>query len=121
MLGFLIIATGNYYKYLPNLIKSIEKYYPSNIQKKYYIFSNHNLNLEFIKNYEVFYFEHKPFPNSTLFRFHEFDKVQKKLLNETDMLCYIDSDSLIVRNPVTDLFDDELYGFEHGVHWCRLC
>ena len=116
MLGFLIIATGNYYKYLPNLIKSIEKFYPKNINKKYYIFSNHDIRLDFIKNYEIIFFEHKPFPSSTLFRYHQFEKIKNKLLEETESLCYIDADSLIVRSPPQEIFLKELYGFEHGVN-----
>lgn len=116
MIGFLIIATGNYYKYLPNLIRSIERFYPKDVSKKYYIFTNHKLKLNFIDNYEIIYFEHKPFPSSTLFRFHEFNKIRDKLVLETERLCYIDSDSLIVRNPPMDFLDKEIYGFEHGVN-----
>lgn len=116
MLGFLIIATGNYYKYLSDLIKSIEKFYPKNISKKYYIFSNHDIKLEFIENYEIIFFEHKPFPSSTLFRFHQFEKIKNKLIEETESLCYIDADSLIVRSPPQEIFTEDLYGFEHGVN-----
>jgi len=116
MIGFLIIATGNYYKFLPNLIKSIERFYPKNIDKKYYIFSNHKLQLDFVDNYEIIYFKHESFPSSTLFRFHQFSKIKNKLLSETDYVCYVDSDSIFVRPPPTDIFNKEFYGFEHGVN-----
>jgi hypothetical protein len=116
MFGILIIATGNYYKFLPNLIKSIEKYFPKNIDKKYYIFSNHKINFKFIENYEIFYFEHETFPSSTLLRFHVFNQIQDKLLKETDRLIYVDADSLFVRPPINELFDKniDIFGFEHG-------
>lgn len=116
MFGILLIATGNYYKFLPNLIKSVEKYFPQNIEKKYYIFSNHKINLKFIKNYEVFYFQHQTFPSSTLLRFHVFNQIKDKLLKETDRLIYVDADSLFVRNPIDEMFDKniDIFGFEHG-------
>jgi hypothetical protein len=121
MLGFLIIATGNYYKYLPNLIKSIEKFFPSNLEKKYYIFSNHKLDIKFIKNYQTFYFKHQGFPSSTLLRFRVFDQIKDILSKETERLFYIDADSLFVRPPIDELFDKniDIFGFEHGENIVR--
>ena len=114
MIGILIIATGNYHKYLLNLIESIERFYPKKFNKKYYIFSNHKLDINLSVNYECFYFPHKPFPHSTLFRFHAFETIKEKLLRETSVIHYIDADSLFVRQVPDFVFTSGVFGFEHG-------
>ena len=101
-IGFLIVATGKYDIFLKPLIESIEKFVLPNNEKKYYIFSDKNIELDY-PNYEVFNIEHKPFPYPTLYRFHFFDRYFDKI--KSDQIVYIDADTLITDNIGTEIIN----------------
>ena len=96
-IGFLIIATGKYTKFVQPLIDSIEKYFLPRNSKYYNIFSEQDISLIGEINYQILKIDHKPFPYPTLNRFHFFEKYKKEIIG--DQIIYIDADTLI-KNPI---------------------
>ncbi len=97
--ALLIIATGKYMDFLENLLESINTYFLRDCDVEYHIFSD---TVKFIGTYPnrtTFHFiEHKPFPYSTLNRYHFFKKYKEELLNY-DYYFYIDVDT-IIKKPI---------------------
>lgn len=92
--GFLIVATGKYHKFVLPLIESIEKNVLLNNEKKYYVFSDNEIEFGEYKNRcKNLKIEHRPFPYPTMYRFHFFKTHWNEL--ETDQLIYIDADTIV--------------------------
>lgn len=109
--GLLLIATGKYDQFLQNIINSADKFFLSNHNVKYYIFTDKNVQISTNRKYEIINIEHKPFPYATLDRFKHFTNNSNKLEKE-DYLYYCDVDSLFME-PIGDEILGNLVGVQH--------
>jgi histo-blood group ABO system transferase len=100
MIAIPIIATGTYIRFVPELIKGINKFFLPNHQKKIFVFTDFKGD---IKDAEKVYQEQKPWPFPTLYRYHIiYNHLKDKSF---DYVYYIDADFLIV-----DYVGDEILG-----------
>jgi len=92
-IGFLVIATNKYIKFLNPLVDSINKYLLNDHKKTIFCFTNimdHEVSDNVIKIYQ----EHMSWPMPTLKRFEIFNKNSEKY-KDIDILYYLDADMLI--------------------------
>ena len=115
-IGLLLIATGKYDTFIPEFIKSADKFFLNDnaYDVTYYIFTDKNIN---IKSYSsrksvIIPINHKPFPYASMDRFKHFINNENKL-NKEDYLYYCDVDSVFV-NDVSE----EIIGDTVGVRHC---
>ena len=99
-IGFLIVATGKYDRFIEPLINSIEKHFLKNNTKHYNIFSEKDIKLSSV-DYSIHNIEHRPFPYPTLKRFHFFSHLNQNIIG--DQLIYIDADTLITADIGTEV------------------
>lgn len=93
-IGILLICTGRYITFFDQLYTSFCKYFLKEHDKKIYLFTDSDR--DFPSNVEVIPIERQGFPGDTYYRYHYFLKIKEKLIEETDILLYIDIDSRIV-------------------------
>ena len=113
MINLLIICTNRYIKFLPNLLTSAEKHFLKGQDVEYCIFTDKVEEATSIArpyNAKVFQVEHKPWPWSTLHRFHFFQQYQNELTGA--YLFYIDADCMFV-NEVGDEILSDLVAVQH--------
>lgn len=92
MVDLLIIATNKYTDFLPGLLKSVKVHFKD---ARVHIFTDKVSDcLEKFPECQVHYVEHKPFPYTTLMRFHFFKRYRNFLT--ADHICYIDADTLLM-------------------------
>lgn len=113
-IGLLLIATGKYDIFIPQLIESADKLFfnDQNFEVKYFIFTDSNVALNTGRDYEIINIEHKPFPYASMNRFKHFTQNAEKLSN-VDYLYYIDVDCRFV-----DKVSSEILGNLVGVRHC---
>ena len=124
-INLLIIATGNYTQFLPDLLESADKYFLKNHQVTYNVFTDkvqHVANMfpnmlqdvhsSKTPNLKIHLVEHRKWPWATIQRFKFFrNNLDKMLL--TDYYFYIDADC-IFKAPITD----EILGERVAVSHC---
>lgn len=93
--NLLIVATGKYTQFLPDLLASADKYFLPEYNVSYCIFSDQKLSIPTERDVYVFPVEHKPFPYPTLRRFHFF-KQYRHYLPDCNYFFYVDADALFV-------------------------
>ena len=98
--GVLLIATGNYHKFVEPFVLSAEKYFLPSIQKNYHVFGDQHcldrVDCEWDKLPIIpHYVEHLPFPLPTLLRFHRFLGASLEF-SQYSHLCYSDVDNIWV-------------------------
>lgn len=94
-INLLIVATGKYIQFLPQLLESAEKYFLNGHDVKYCVFTNARQERPTHPNCLFFEVEHKPWPHATLKRFHFFLEHKDNLPN-ADYFFYCDVDSRFV-------------------------
>lgn len=100
-IGIIIIGTGRYINFFDKLYSSIMENFLKNHDKKIYLFTDseqlfpHNVHVTKVKR--------QGFPGDTLFRYNHFLRIKEKLILETEVVYYMDIDSLIV-----NIVDDEI-------------
>lgn len=97
--GIIIIATGRYINFFDKLYTSITDKFLNGHAKTVYLFTD--ADRSFPDNVVVIPVERRGFPDDTLFRYNHFLKVNDQVIKETDVIYYMDVDSLIV-NTVGD-------------------
>ena len=97
--GILMIGTGRYINFFDKLYNSLNEHFLINHDKKIYLFTD--ANRKFPENVNVISVTRQGFPGDTMFRYNYFLSINQKLRNETDVLYYMDIDSLAV-NTIGD-------------------
>lgn len=111
--GLLIIATGKYDEFIPNLIESANKYYfnDEKFEVTYFVFTDKQVTLNTERNYKIIPIEHRSFPFASMDRFKHFTK-NAEILSEMDFLHYVDVDTKFVDNVSYETLGD-LVGVRH--------
>lgn len=99
--NLLIVATGKYIDFLPALLKSAEEYFLTGCNVSYHIFTDSG----YLIRPNIHKVEHKPWPHSTLNRFHFFKQYEKEL-RDADYLFYIDVDTLLTAAVTEEILSD---------------
>ena len=118
----LIVATGKYTVFLPKLLESVSKHFLTKHAVQVMIFTDKVyddgdasfdslFDSSYNFNWDTILIDHKPWPHSTLMRFHFFKENYKRLGN-TDYYFYIDADTLIT-DDITDEILDERVAVQH--------
>jgi histo-blood group ABO system transferase len=94
-IGIIIIATGKYIQFFDKLYKSIEEKFLINHSKTFYLFTDSPIKYT-NKNIEICPITRKGFPGDTLFRYHYLLMQKKHMMENVDVLYYMDVDSLVV-------------------------
>jgi histo-blood group ABO system transferase len=96
----LVIATNKYIGYLEGILDSADKFFMKNHNVKFDVFTDrlHDTRLllqnkPYFENVNLLHVEHRPFPYSTLNRFHFFQKHQE-YIKSGDYYFYVDVDCL---------------------------
>ncbi len=93
-IGILLVCTGRYIKFFDQLHYSLRTFFLKDHEKKIYLFTD--ATRDFPENVEVVPIQRKGFPGDTYYRYHYFMSIKEKLLEETDILLYMDIDSKVV-------------------------
>lgn len=119
-LAVIFIGTGKYLNFLPSWYESCEKNLIPNLEKKYFIFTDGEMN-DVPDNINVFEQEHLPWPYITLLRFDTILKAKGQLL-EFDYILFLDADTLIVDEiKEEDILSDKKYiGVHHPCHFMKM-
>lgn len=104
--SILIVATGDYIKYLDKLLESCDKYLLKDCKVTYHIFTNarKKSGRTDIKYHGII---HKPFPYPTLYRYH-FIKSFQQYMNNEDYYFYLDVDTLIKDYITSEILDERV-------------
>lgn len=98
-IGLLLVCTGRYDCFIPQLMEGIEKYFFPNNELTIFIFSDKKGLIkpisERIKVVET-EIEHKPFPYTTLYRYKYFLMREKEIQRMCDYVFYMDVDMKVV-------------------------
>ena len=94
-IGLLIIATNKYTQFLQKLISSADKYFLHGEDVTYFIFTNHNINIETERKVIKIDVEHKPWPYMTLFRYKIFD-TNAACFENMDYLYFQEEEGMII-------------------------
>ncbi len=113
-IGILNIATNNYKLFLNDLHDSIEKYFLTDHEKKYFVWSDDE-SFNFKHDVHHIKIDAQGYPGDTLFRYHYFLMAKKELL-ECDYIFYLDADMRIVDNVKEEVLT-ELLGVQHPGFW----
>ena len=112
MINIITICTGKYTRFFNDLYASAEKHFLPNHEKNYYVFTDgeiHNAS-NVIKIHQ----EQRPWPYSTMMRFHMFNKL---LLNDSDYVYFLNANMLFVddvnEEAIPDSSNDNLMGVAH--------
>ena len=111
-LGVLVIATGNYVKFIEPLFTSILKNCSQIDRISFHVFTDQT-NLDFKDDYKVkfHYWPHSEWPNPTLLRYHAFSKYIKEI-DFYQNLIYLDVD-MSVRSDLLKIQSKELFAVLH--------
>lgn len=110
--NLLIVATGKYIQFLPQLIESADKYFIKGHDVKYCIFTDATQERPAHPNCTFFEVEHKPWPHATLKRFHFFLEHRNEM-PEADYFFYVDVDARF-EQPI----GEEIIGKRTAVQHC---
>ncbi len=112
-IGLLVIATGKYSRFLPDLFMSADRYFMIKHNVTKFVFTD---NPDVVSNTTVVIPHiHEPWPNPTLKRYHAFNK-HFSILKKMDYLFYCDADMLFVDTIGSEILPDtktEMVATEH--------
>lgn len=97
----LLIATGKYDRFLPGLIESVNKYFLKDCFVTIHVFAD-RAQPEGCYIHRV---EHKPFPYTTLYRYHFFYDYEEELQGY-DYYFYLDVDTLIKGEITSEILSE---------------
>ena len=103
--GIFLIATGKYVDFVKPLCDDLDKYFLTNHEKTVYVFTDAD---EVPGGATKIYYEHKPWPHPTLYRYHAFTALNP----QHDYYYYLDVDMRVVA-PVGDEILGDLVGTRH--------
>jgi histo-blood group ABO system transferase len=90
-IGILLIATNRYIEFINPLIESINKFFLTDYEKHFFLFTNKDAP-DGVKKIHI---DHKPWPNMTLYRYNIF-AANESLFQDMDYLYYLDADMIVV-------------------------
>jgi hypothetical protein len=104
--GLLLIATGEYDRFLKPLIDSADRFFFKGEPIDIYIFADKPYNEKHSEriNIQVMEIKHYPFPYATLYRYKHFDQYKDVLTS--DYLFYLDVDMLFVDHVGSEILGD---------------
>ena len=110
--GILIVGTGNYRHYFPNLYYTMKKRFLKNHEKRFFFFTDYVEKMP--SDVTQIQIEKRGFPGDTLFRYHYFCSISDNL-QWADVLYYIDVDSFINEDVGDEILPDHrgLIGVAH--------
>lgn len=100
--GLLVIATNKYISFIDQLVESADKWFLSNCNVTYCVFTNNPKTLNTNRAFNMLHIEHEPWPAPTLKRYDYFNKYAD-YLKTFDYLYYCDVDMKFV-----DVVGDEI-------------
>lgn len=101
--ALLIVATGKYIDFLSDFIRSADKYFMTDLNVDYHLFTD--AFYPSLGKYNAHRVAHNPWPASTLNRFHFFKQDEESLQNY-DYLFYIDVDTLFTAPVTSEILSD---------------
>lgn len=101
-IALLIIATGKYDCFLPRLLKSVNKYFLKDCEVDIHVFSDKGVHYEECTGH---YVKHRPFPHTTLYRYHYFQQYKEDISNY-DYYFYIDVDTEIKSEITSEILSE---------------
>lgn len=104
-IGFLVIATNKYIRFVKPLVDSINKYFLVDYDKTIFCFTD-QMDYELQDNVIKVYQEHMNWPLPTLKRYEIFYRNAKEY-SDIDILYYLDADMLINSTIGTEILPDE--------------
>ena len=114
-IGLLLISTGKYHYFIQPLISSADKFFLSNHEVVYFLFTDSKE--KYVTDREIVYIpiEHSPWPFPTLLRYHHFIKSENFILDmNIDYLFYSDIDMLFVDTVSDDILSDRVVTIHPG-------
>lgn len=99
-IGILYICTGNYTVFWEDFYESFSKYFCTNSEIHYFVFSDKEMDFSEKKNVHFNKIQNQPWPLITLLRFHIFLSIESEL-NLCDYLFFFNSNMKCVQ-PVTE-------------------
>ncbi len=106
-IGLLIIATNKYIQFLDKLINSADKYFLTNYDVTYFVFTNKDIDIKSKRNIVKTEVEHKEWPWMTLGRYKIFTE-NSNILSNMDYLYYCDVDMLFVNNIGDEILSERV-------------
>lgn len=100
--ALLIIATGKYTNFISDFIRSADAFFLKDTKVEFHLFTDSFYPTR--GRYISHLVEHKPWPYSTLNRFHFFKKYESEL--NADYLFYIDVDTLFTAPITTEILSE---------------
>lgn len=117
-IGLLIIATNKYIQFLDKLIISADKYFLTNYDVTYFIFTNKDIDIKSKRNIVKIEVDHKEWPWMTLGRYKIFTE-NSNILSNMDYLYYCDVDMLFVNNVGDEILSDRVATQHPGYYGTR--
>lgn len=116
-INLLIVATNKYIQFLPALLASAEKHFLMCEELTYCIFTDKIAEMRPLQEIygnriNLMRIEHKPWPHSTLMRYHFFDQYWYNI-KDADYYFYIDADTLFTDTITKDDIIGDRVGVEH--------
>ena len=103
-IGIILIATGEYWKFVEPFIKSAERYLVLNYKKEYFVLTDHE---NFDINVQLCVVEHEPWPDIIIHRYRNILQFQE-LFYDFDYVFNFDVD-MIINETIEDIdFLDEI-------------
>jgi hypothetical protein len=99
--ALLLIATGKYDRFLPALLESVNKYFLKDCEVSIHVFAD-RAQPEGCFIHRV---EHRPFPYTTLMRYHFFYDYQEEI-GGNDYYFYLDVDTIIKDHITSEILSD---------------
>lgn len=116
-IGILYICTGNYTVFWEDFYESFSKYFCTNSEIHYFVFSDKEMDFTGKKNVHFNKIQNQPWPLITLLRFQTFLAVEEQL-KECDYLVFFNSNLNCVSNISEEDFlpskDEKLLFYHHG-------
>jgi hypothetical protein len=105
-IALIIIATGKYKNFLPNLLTSADKYFLTNNNVIYYLLLDEEIPINYTtREIKQFIIPNEKFPLPTLFRYKYISAYHKHFTN-IDYIYYVDSDMLFENFVGEEIFSD---------------
>jgi hypothetical protein len=119
-LAVIFVGTGKYLNFLPSWYESCEKYLIPDVDKKYFVFTDGELDGP-PDNIIFHYQEHLPWPYITLLRWKVISQA-KDSLSDFDYVLFLDADTLIVGEIKSEeIFTNKKYiGVHHPCHFLQM-
>jgi histo-blood group ABO system transferase len=104
-IGLLLVATNKYISFVDQLVESADKWFLSNCDVTYCVFTNNSKNVNTLRSVNMLDIEHEDWPMPTLKRYDYFHKYAEYLKN-FDYLYYCDVDMKFVNIVGNEILGD---------------